>query len=57
MLLTGAFRTGETARIALFIYPLLLMPLLEKDSIISKKLLLFVGIQTIFMQTIANYFW
>ena len=57
MLLTGAFRTGETARIALFIYPLLLMPLLEKDSIISKKLLLFVGIQTTFMQTIANYFW
>ncbi len=63
MFLTGAFRTGETARACLFIYPLLIFPVAaylqhhpgsEKDQ---RQLLMLVFGQTVAMQTIAGFLW
>lgn len=64
MLATGAFRTGETARAAIYIYPYLMFPIayylrnieLGKDRFSS---LLPGGVfaQTMFMQLFGRYFW
>lgn len=59
---TGAFRTGETARAALFIYPFLIFPVAYylKTSDFSLKdrntLLYLVFAQTILMQTFGFYY-
>lgn len=63
MLATGAFRTGETARAALFIYPFLLFPVasyLQRYNISLKErniLMYMVFSQTVLMQTFGFYFW
>jgi len=63
MLATGAFRTGETARVALFIYPFLMFPVascLQKFNISLKErniLMYLVFAQTILMQTFGFYYW
>lgn len=63
MFATGAFRTGETARVALFIYPFLIFPVasyLQKFNISSKErniLMYLVFAQTILMQTFGFYYW
>ncbi|MFC1539193.1 hypothetical protein ACFL6H_07205, partial [Candidatus Latescibacterota bacterium] len=55
--LLGAFKTGETARACLFIYPFIIIVLrnLEEETISS--ITLFAGLQTIIMQTFGGYFW
>jgi len=63
MFATGAFRTGETARSAIFIYPYLLLLAGESfaDQDISPKeqymIILLVFIPGIVMQLVGNYFW
>ncbi|OHB68791.1 MAG: hypothetical protein A2V70_19090 [Planctomycetes bacterium RBG_13_63_9] len=63
MFLTGAFRTGETARACLFIYPYLLLPVavcLHRAGGASqqrKRLLAVVFAQSVAMQTLGGYFW
>ena len=63
MLLTGAYRTGETARAALFIYPFLLIPIgyeierLHTDNRSYNTLAWMVFIQTLLMQLVGDYFW
>jgi len=63
MFLAGTFRTGETARACLFIYPYLMFPVAaflqqghcrESDK---RTLLWLVFGQTIAMQTLGGYFW
>ncbi len=63
MLLTGAFRTGETARCCLFVYPYLLFPVafyLKRESFTQREetvLLSAVFAQTVCMQLFGSYFW
>lgn len=63
MFASGAFRTGETARACLFIYPYLLLPIamyLQRPEIHDRartQLLSLVFLQTLAMQTIASFFW
>jgi len=54
---SGAFRTGETARAALFIYPYFMLALRNADSIILKDILIIAGLQTTAMQLLGGYFW
>jgi hypothetical protein len=60
---TGAFRTGETARACLFIYPYLLFPVAcclrhYQTATREKNLLLcLVFLQSLFMQLFGFYFW
>ena len=62
MLATGAFRTAETARAALFIYPFLIIPVayyLQKFNVSLKErniLIYLVFAQTILMQTFGFYY-
>lgn len=61
--ITGAFRTGETARAAMFIYPYLLFPIacsINKKSlrpIHENFILLVTFIQVVAMQIVGFYFW
>ena len=57
MFLSGAYRTGETARACLFIvcFVLILLKGISQKQLIS--LISFAAIQTIVMQLIGNYFW
>ncbi len=63
MFLTGAFRTGETARTCLFIYPYLLMPVAgylgssDADARERRILAGLVFAQTLLMQMFGAYFW
>ncbi|HEU4409918.1 MAG TPA: hypothetical protein VFS43_31985 [Polyangiaceae bacterium] len=63
MLLSGAFKTGETARACLFIYPLCLLPLAglvdggALDGAGQHRLLRFVAGQTVLMQLVGDYYW
>ncbi len=63
MFLTGAFRTGETARACLFIYPYLTFPVavcLQHygcGNADRQVLLWLVFGQTLAMQTLAGYYW
>lgn len=63
MFLTGAFRTGETARICLFIYPYLLFPVatlfknIRISSEVKNTLLFLVFFQGILMQIFGFYAW
>lgn len=61
LFLTGAFRTGETARACLFLLPLLLLPLaaapaLSEDRAVQILSLLLLA-QALAMQALGNYFW
>jgi hypothetical protein len=55
--LTGAFRTGETARGLLFVYPFLILAFIYVESSTLTILLVLVGIQTALMQLLGNYYW
>lgn len=57
MFASGAFRTGETARVCLFIYPYLIMFASRSSHRTLRDMMLWAGIQTVYMQTIGNYFW
>jgi len=63
MFATGAFRTGETARACLFIYPYLLLPVAaqldhqQPDASDRRLLVWLVFGQTLLMQTFGGYFW
>jgi hypothetical protein len=61
--LSGAYRTGETARSAIFIYPYLMLPAASylETITLSKKLTYTVAslvfAQTMIMQFVADFFW
>jgi len=57
MVMAGAFRTGETARSALFIYPYLMLAFTGTNSPMLKNLILLAGLQTFGMQLFGSYFW
>lgn len=64
MFLAGVYDTGETARICLFIYPLLLLPIAsyinsaENVKMYRKQqVLLVLWIQSTLMQIVGHYFW
>ncbi len=57
MLLAGAFKTGETARICLFIYPYIMLVLRKLEDPTLRAVTIFAGLQTIIMQTFGGYFW
>jgi hypothetical protein len=64
MLASGAFKTGETARACLFIYPFIIWPvavLADRAPTfgMAKQQALFTTlvIQTLFMQLFGNYYW
>lgn len=57
MLASGAFRTGETARAALFIYPYVMLSLANADATVLRAILTAAGLQTVAMQLIGVYFW
>lgn len=63
MFATGAWKTGETARACMFIYPYLLLPIavyletIENNSREKIQLAGLVFAQAVFMQLIGNYFW
>ena len=55
--MSGTFRTGETARSCLFVFPFLIPLLLEKDSRLLKYVIITAGVQTVLMQFFGGYFW
>jgi hypothetical protein len=55
--LAGAFKTGETARSCLFIYPYFLLVLRNLEESMLRLLIIIAGLQTIIMQTFGGYFW
>jgi len=63
MLLMGVYRTGETARAALFIYPYLFIPIalyLKSHPISGNERNILASLvfgQTMIMQLIGNFFW
>jgi len=63
MFLAGAYRLGETARGAIYIYPYLLFPVISHlkeigtESYERKQLLTLVFIQALVMQLFGDYFW
>ncbi|MGH7599206.1 MAG: hypothetical protein ACREOI_22850 [bacterium] len=57
MFLVGAFKTGETARICLFIYPYIMLVLRKLGDSTLRAVTIFAGLQTIIMQTFGGYFW
>ncbi|HDY90154.1 MAG TPA: hypothetical protein ENH82_18800 [bacterium] len=57
MFLAGAYKTGETARACLYIYPFLMIALRNLDQQTLRSVILVAGLQTIIMQTFGGYFW
>jgi hypothetical protein len=57
MFLAGAFRTGETARACLYIYPYFLLAIRNVEVYTLRALVLAAGFQTIVMQLVGWYFW
>jgi len=57
MFLTGAFKTGETARACLFIVSYILILLKDINSSLLGSLISLAALQTIIMQQMGNYFW
>lgn len=63
MYVSGAWRTGETARACAYIYPFLLFPVgryleeLKAGAIERLQLAALVFIQSVGMQTFGNYYW
>ena len=63
LFLTGALKTGETARACLFIYPYLMLPVAaclcrEKANDADKRTLLWLVFgQAVAMQTVAGFYW
>lgn len=70
LLVTGAYRTGETARACLFVAPFLLLPVFaffrysegemetrREPNKVKNTLLILVWTQSVLMQVIGDYFW
>lgn len=61
LLLSGAFRTGETARAGLFLLPLLLLPMLDglsrTEPTRERLLPLLLFAQALGMQALGRYYW
>jgi hypothetical protein len=60
LFLTGAYRTGETARACLFICPYLLLPVISSvyfEPMHRRWLMGAVFAQTLLMQLVGRYFW
>jgi len=57
MFLVGAFKTGETARTCLFIYPFFLPALRSVNDETLRSSIIFAGLQTMIMQLCGSYFW
>lgn len=57
MFLTGALRTGETARACLFIYPFFFLLLRKVNDYTLQAITITAGIQTAVMQLFGFYFW
>ena len=57
MFLAGVFRTGETARACLFVYPFLFLSLTDLTEPFLRWLILAAGIQTAAMQVLGNFSW
>jgi hypothetical protein len=55
MFITGAYRTGETARACMFIYPFLFLSLKDLPAPFLRRLTLAAGVQTILMQALGGY--
>ena len=55
MFVTGAYRTGETARACMFIYPFLFLTLKDLPAPFIRRLVAAAGIQTIVMQALGSY--
>ena len=55
MFLAGAYRTGETARATMFIYPFLFLSFRDLEEATLRWLVAGAGIQTIIMQLLAGY--
>jgi hypothetical protein len=55
--LTGACKTGETARVCLFIYPYIFLLFRNVNEASLNNLILFAGSQTIIMQLFGYYIW
>jgi hypothetical protein len=54
---TGAYRTGETARACLFVYPYLLLLYARLDDQAIKDLIPWAAVQTAVMQQLGGFFW
>lgn len=57
LFIIGTYRTGETARACLFIYPYILLAFIQTNTITLKDMILLATIQTAGMQICGNYFW
>lgn len=57
MFLTGAFRTGETARACMYIYPYIFLSFWEIKEFDLTILIIFASIQTVIMQLCFGFFW
>jgi hypothetical protein len=57
MFLTGAFRTGETSRACLYIYPYLFLSLRHARASTLRWLVLGAGAQTALMQVVGVWAW
>jgi len=57
MFLSGAYRTGETGRVCMFIYPYLFLSLQHLDRSALRRLILGAGVQSILMQIFFDWFW
>lgn len=57
MFLTGAYRVGETARAAIYIYPFIIVILRRLRVEVVNDLIVLAGIQTSAMQICGYYFW
>lgn len=55
MFLAGAYRTGETARACLFVYPFLILGLKDLPTLHMRWLMLAAAIQTLAMQVLGAY--
>ncbi len=55
--LSGAYRTGETGRICMFIYPYLFLSLQHLDRSALRGLILGAGVQSVLMQVFFDWFW
>ena len=56
-LVAGVFPVGETARVCLYVYPYLLLPLRRLEEPLLRRTLLLAGVQTAAMQLFGSYSW
>ncbi|MBL6982781.1 MAG: hypothetical protein ISR58_16530, partial [Anaerolineales bacterium] len=57
LFISGAFRTGETARACLFIYPYIFLAFRKIKNPLLTHITMIAGLQTIVMQLFGEYVW